>query len=49
MPYKSLKQMSWAFANKKPWAKEWASKTPNAKSLPLRVKKKKKKYATKGL
>lgn len=34
--------MSWAFANKKPWAKEWANKTHNMKALPLKVKKKKK-------
>lgn len=37
------------YANKPAMAKEWASKTPNVKTLPLRVKKKKKKYATKGL
>jgi hypothetical protein len=33
MPFKSLAQARMAFATKKPWAKEWASKT-NFSSLP---------------
>lgn len=39
MPFVSKRQERWAFANKMPWAKEWADKT-NQKSLPERVKKK---------
>jgi hypothetical protein len=34
--------MRWAFANKKPWAKEWASKTKNPKRLPNKKRKKRK-------
>jgi len=40
MPFKSLAQSAMAFAKKKPWAKEWASKT-NYKALPKKVSKKK--------
>lgn len=40
MPFRSQAQMKWAFANKKPWAKEWADKTPNPGSLPLKAEKK---------
>jgi hypothetical protein len=36
MPFDSKSQEKWAFANKKPWAKEWASKT-SQKSLPEKV------------
>ena len=41
MPFKSKAQQRWAFANKKKFAKRWAKKTKNIKSLPKRVKKKK--------
>lgn len=41
MPFLSKRQARWAFANKKPWAKKWA-KVTNFKSLPARVRKKKK-------
>lgn len=48
MPFKSVRQMKWAFANKKPWAQEWADKTPKTglperatpKTLINRIKKK---------
>ncbi len=42
MPFKSKAQEKWAFATKQPFAKEWADKT-NQKSLPKKVKSKKKK------
>jgi hypothetical protein len=42
MPFKSKAQQKWAFANKKSWAKLWAKHTKNIKSLPKRVRKKKK-------
>ena len=42
MPFKSKSQEKWAFANKKPWAKEWADKTKSIKALPVKVAKKKK-------
>ena len=41
-PFKSRAQAKWAFANKKKWAAAWEDMTPNIKSLPLHVKKKKK-------
>jgi hypothetical protein len=41
MPFKSLQQEHWAFATKQPFAKKWADMT-NQKSLPKKVKKKKK-------
>lgn len=34
--------MFWMYANKPKMAKEWAGKTHNIKSLPIRKKKKKK-------
>ena len=58
MPFKSTSQMKWAFANKMPWAQEWADKTKQKelpdhvtpKSLANRIKKKlvKKKFKGKG-
>lgn len=41
MPFVSKQQERWMFANKPKMAKEWASKTPDIRSLPQRVKKKK--------
>ena len=41
MPLMSKAQQKWMFANKPEMAKEWAAKTPNMKSLPNRVHKKK--------
>ena len=41
MPFKSKAQERFAYATHQPWASEWASKT-NQKSLPKRVKRKKK-------
>ena len=38
MPFDSKKQEKWAFANKKPWAKEWAAKT-DQKNLPESINK----------
>ena len=43
MPFRSRAQARWAFANKKKWAKKWADHTSGWKSLPERVKKRKKK------
>lgn len=40
MPFKSQKQAKWMFANKPSMAKEWASKTPSIKALPMRKKRK---------
>lgn len=42
MPFKSKKQMAYLFANEPEVAKEFASKTPKGKKLPVKVKKKKK-------
>lgn len=39
MPFKSKKQARWMFSQKPEMAKEWASKTPNIKSLPMKVRK----------
>ena len=39
MPFKSLAQMRFMYAKNPKMAKEWASKTPNIKSLPKKVKK----------
>lgn len=41
MPFKSEQQMKWAFATHQPFAKEWAAKTKNTKTLPLFVRSKK--------
>jgi hypothetical protein len=41
VPFKSKAQQRWMFENNPEMAKEWASKTPNIKSLPEKVKKKK--------
>lgn len=38
MPFKSQAQKKWMYANKPGMAKEWASKTPDMKELPKRVK-----------
>ena len=58
MPFKSKAQEKWAWANKKPWAKEWADKTDfsklpdhvTAKDIAKRIRKKlvKKKFKGKG-
>jgi hypothetical protein len=37
MPFVSQKQEKWMWANKPEMAKEWASKTPDIKSLPEKV------------
>lgn len=39
MPFRSLAQMRLMYAKNPKMAKEWASKTPNIKSLPEKVKK----------
>jgi hypothetical protein len=40
MPFRSQAQWRWAFANKKPWAREWADETPQRLSqLPAYTKK----------
>ena len=39
MPFKSLAQMRLLYAKTPKMAQEWASKTPNIKSLPEKVKK----------
>jgi len=40
MPFRSQAQWQWAFANKKPWASEWAKETPRKFSdLPAYSKK----------
>lgn len=48
MPFQSLQQMKWMYANKPEMAKERATETPNIQSLPkkkkatkIRIKKKK--------
>ena len=41
MPFKSIKQEKYLWANNPKVAKEFESKTPKGKKLPLRVKKKK--------
>lgn len=38
MPFQSLAQMRLLYATNPKMAKEWASKTPNIKSLPEKVK-----------
>ena len=38
MPFKSKDQAKWMFSQKPEMAKEWASKTPNIKALPNKVK-----------
>lgn len=43
MPFSSLAQSRWTFANKPKMAKEWASKT-DYKNLPKKKKKKKQSY-----
>jgi len=43
MPFKSKQQEKWMFATKPEMAKQWAKETPNQKTLPKKVKKKKKK------
>lgn len=47
MPFKSKAQEKFLFANKPEMAKEWADETPNIKSLPNKVKKKKPKSKSK--
>lgn len=44
-PFKSLKQKKWMYANKPEMAAKWSSETPDMKSLPTRVKTKKKKMS----
>ena len=44
MPFKSKAQEKWAFANKMPFAKEWADMTDQSK-LPAKKGKKRKKKA----
>lgn len=39
MPFKSLAQMRMMYAKNPTMAREWASKTPNIKALPEKVKK----------
>lgn len=39
MPFKSLAQMKFLYANNPKLAKQFAAKTPNIKSLPKKVKK----------
>lgn len=46
MPFKSKAQERWAFANNEPFAKKWA-KITNQKTLPKKVKSKKKKKTKK--
>ena len=43
MPFKSKAQMREMFANQPKIAKRWAKETPNIKSLPKKLKSKKKK------
>lgn len=38
MPFKSMKQEKWMFANRPETAKKWAAETPN-QNLPLQVPK----------
>jgi hypothetical protein len=45
MPFKSKKQAAYLFAKQPAIAKEFASKTPNMKSLPMSSKPKRKKKA----
>ena len=42
MPFKSKRQMRWAFAHHKSFAAKWLRHTPNVKRLPEKAKKKKK-------
>jgi len=39
MPFLSQAQRAWMFTNKPKMAKEWASKTPDIKNLPEKVRK----------
>ena len=41
MPFKSKSQQRWMYANKPDMAKKWSDHTPEHKSLPEKVKKKK--------
>lgn len=41
MPFVSKAQARWMFKNKPKMAKEWAKMTPDIKSLPKRVKRRK--------
>lgn len=43
MPFKSLAQKGWMWANDPEMAKKWQSETPKGKKLPKKLKKKKKK------
>jgi len=43
MPFRSKAQQKWMFVNHPKMAKLWAKHTKNIKSLPKRVKRKKKK------
>lgn len=49
MPFKSKKQIRWAFANHKPWARRWASHTPSIPALPEEAKSDKKEQEKLGL
>lgn len=40
MPFKSVKQRKWVYANKPAMAKEWEEHTPKGKKLPTKVKRK---------
>ena len=42
MPFKSIAQRQWMFANQPAMAKRWAAETPKGKKLPKKVKKNKK-------
>jgi len=39
MPFKSIAQRKWMFANKPAMAKRWAKEAPKGKKLPNKVKK----------
>ncbi len=41
MPFKSIAQRKWMFANKPKMAKRWAAETPKGKKLPKKLNKKK--------
>jgi len=43
MPFKSRQQEKWMFATHPEMARQWASETPKGKTLPKKVKSKKKK------
>lgn len=43
MPFKSKRQMRWAYATGKRWASTWSKHTKNAKRLPERVRRRKRK------